>query len=96
VEAVREGMEDARILIALKARLADPSVSMDAKEKIRRLVDVALPAVAGQSTEEVRIGAARYVIDATNNDATVNGLRNALLECVEAVERGGQVRTGSR
>jgi len=83
-EAVREGMEDARILIALKGKLSDPSVSTDAKAKIRHLLESTLPEFAGQSLEEVRVGAARYVLDETNNDATVDAFRRELLDCVAA------------
>jgi hypothetical protein len=86
-EAVREGVEDARILIALRERLSDSSVSADAKAKIRHLLESTLPDFAEQSLEEVRIGAARYVLDETNNDATVDTFRRELLDCVAAVSR---------
>jgi len=86
-EAVREAMEDARILIALRGKLADPSVSPAAKAKIHHLLDVTLPGMAEQSLEEVRIGAARYVLDATNNDGTVAAFRNELLDCAAAVSQ---------
>jgi hypothetical protein len=81
-EAVREGVEDARIVIALRQKLTDPNVSKAAKDKIRHLVEVTLPALAEQSLREVKVGVARYVIDASNNDDTVNELRQEIMDCV--------------
>jgi len=86
-EAVREGMEDARILIALRAKLADPAVGEPTRERIRHLLDVSLPAFASQSLDEVRTGAARYVLDATNNDESVAAFRSEMLDCVESLVR---------
>jgi len=84
-EAVREGLEDARILIALRDRLSDDRFSEETKAKIRHVLDETLPGMAYQSLEEVRIGLARYVLDASNNDATVAAFRQELLDCVEAL-----------
>lgn len=81
-EAVREGMEDTRILIALREKLADPSVGAEAKEKIRRLLDVTVPAIANQTLDELHLGVARYVLDASNNDETVERLRGDMMDCV--------------
>jgi len=38
--------------------------------------------LATQTLEEVRLGVARYVLDASNNDATVERLRNEMMDCV--------------
>ena len=84
-EAVREGVEDARILIALRDKLADANVSADAKEKIAHLLETSLPALSQQTMEEALIGVARYVIDATHNDETVAKFRDELMDCVAAV-----------
>jgi outer membrane protein assembly factor BamB len=86
-EAVREGVEDARILIALREKLADNSVSAAAKEQIRNLLEKTVPDVSRQTMEEARLGVARYVIDATHNDDTVDRLRNDLLDCVAALAK---------
>jgi len=86
-EAVREGVEDARILIALREKLSDPSVSAAAKAKIRHLLEVTLPDMANQSIEEARTGASRYVLDATNNDESVATFRRELLDCAAAASR---------
>jgi hypothetical protein len=84
-EAVREGMEDARILIALRERLSDAAVSDAAKQKIRHVLDVSLPELSRQTMDEARLGFARYVIDATHNAATVEKFRSELMDCVVAV-----------
>jgi hypothetical protein len=86
-EAVRESVEDARIVIALQEKLADPQVSIKAKQQIRHLVEVTLPAIAEQSLEEAKMGMARYVIDASNNDDTVRTLRNEIMDCVALLAR---------
>ena len=87
-EAVREGMEDARILIALRGRLADASVRGTAKAQIRHLLDETVPAIARQSLDEVSLGVARYAIDASNDDATVARLRSEMMDCVALLDAG--------
>jgi len=81
-EAVREGMEDTRILIALREKLSDTSVGGKAKAQIRRLLEETLDDIATQTLHEVHLGVARYVLDASNNDATVERLRNEMMDCV--------------
>ena len=81
-EAVREAVEDARILIALREKLGDGSVSDAAKAKIRHLLGVTLPSMADKSLTEMHLGTARYVIDDTNNDVMVETFRRELLDCV--------------
>ena len=81
-EAVRESIEDARILIALREKLKDPKISEAAKARIRHLVEETLPAIAEQSLNEAKLGVARYVLDESNNDDTVKLLRSEILDCV--------------
>lgn len=81
-EAVREGMEDARILIALRQKLSDPSVAAAAKKRIRRLLDETVDGICAQTLGEMHLGVARYVLDASNNDDTVRKLREQMLDCV--------------
>ena len=81
-EAVREGMEDTRILIALRDKLSDVSVGAATKAQIRHLLDVTIHEIAVQTLQEGRLGVARYVFDDSNNDATVQRLRNEMMDCV--------------
>ena len=85
-EAVREGIEDYRILAALRKRLAEDSgaeVTAAARARIKRLLEVSLPGLLDQSFEEMTLGLGRDVIDASNNDATVGAFRREMMECVE-------------
>src|SRR6267142_2626650 len=89
-EAVREGIEDYRILAALNKRLApdgDDKVSDETRDRIKHLLDVSLPGMVDQSLEEMTRGLGRNVIDASNNDATIGAFRREMLECVEAVAK---------
>jgi outer membrane protein assembly factor BamB len=81
-EAVREGMEDTRILIALRERLSDASVNSAAKAKIHHLLEKTLRDLSRQALDEAHLGAARYVLDASNNDNTVETVRREMLDCV--------------
>jgi outer membrane protein assembly factor BamB len=85
-EAVREGIEDYRILAALQKRLAGDGakLSEDARARIKHLLEVSLPAWIDQSYNEMTRGLGRSVIDASNNDATVGAFRRELIGCVEA------------
>lgn len=86
-EAVREGIEDARILIGLQQKLSDVSVSSEARESIRVLLEQSVPAISKQALSEVHLGVARYVIDDSNNDAAVNMLRNEMMNCVDLLSK---------
>ncbi len=81
-KAVREGIEDARIFMALKERAAKTH-NAALREKVGILAGATIPALMSQSCEEMRLGLARYVLDATNNDATVESLRGELMGCAE-------------
>ncbi|MBI4559183.1 MAG: PQQ-binding-like beta-propeller repeat protein [Candidatus Hydrogenedentes bacterium] len=91
-EAVREGIEDYRILTALRARLSAPEnpLSEEIRAKIAHLMDVSLPAMIDRSFWDMSRGVARYVIDLENNDATVAAFRNELMDCVQAIARAGK------
>jgi len=86
-EAVREGIEDYRILAALRKLLAPNSgakLSDDARVRIQHLLEVTLPTWMDQSYNEMIHGLGRSVIDASNNDATVGVFRRELIECAAA------------
>jgi outer membrane protein assembly factor BamB len=70
-EAVREGIEDFRILTALKARLdarTAPPLSNDARAKVKRLLEVSVP----------------QYIDGVTDEAGLDRLRGEIMDCVEA------------
>lgn len=87
-EAVREGIEDYRILAALRKHLTADSgakLSDATRDRIQHLLEVSLPGMIDQSLEEMTRGLGRNVIDASNNDATIGAFRREMIECVEAV-----------
>ncbi|MEK7685281.1 MAG: PQQ-binding-like beta-propeller repeat protein [Verrucomicrobiota bacterium] len=86
-EAVREGIEDYRVLAALRERLtADGGTKLtdDARSRIKHLLEVSLPGMLDQSLKEMTRGLGRSVIDASNNDTTIGAFRHEMIECVEA------------
>jgi hypothetical protein len=87
-EAVREGIEDYRILVALRKHLSGyggDNLTENARTRIQRLFEVSLPGMIDQSFNEMTRGLGRRVIDASNNDATIGGFRREMMECVEAL-----------
>jgi hypothetical protein len=86
-EGVREGIEDARILTALKQRLEskDAPLPGEVQARIRHLFDVTLAEWMDRSYEEMRQGLGRAALDATNNDGAVNALRAEMLDCAAAI-----------
>src|SRR5438876_2770364 len=89
-EAVREGIEDYRILAALQKCLSadgGSKLNAGARDRIQHLLDITLPGMVDQSLEEMTRGLGRNVIDASNNDATMGAFRREMLECVKAVAK---------
>jgi hypothetical protein len=89
-EAVREGIEDCRILAALQKLLVtngSPELNGATRDRIQHLFEVSLPGMVDQSLEEMKRGLGRGVIDASNNDATIGAFRREMIECVDAVAR---------
>jgi hypothetical protein len=87
-EAVREGIEDYRILAALRNSLGEkggPKQGSTTQNRIKHLLEVSLPGLVDQSLEEMTRGLGRAVIDASNNDGTIGAFRREMMECVEAV-----------
>ncbi len=87
-EAVREGIEDYRILAALRQRIAEAGGARPGegvRARIRHLLDVSLPGMVDQSLEEMTRGLGRDVLDASNNDTTIGAFRREMIECVETV-----------
>ena len=89
-EAVREGIEDYRIAIALReaaAKLGTSPKEIATKARIDALLNDALPAMVDPSRTAAMRGMARYVLDEYGNDNTMNAFREELLACVEELTR---------
>jgi outer membrane protein assembly factor BamB len=85
-EAVRQGIEDARMLIALQeseAATTNPAL----RQRVRNLFSVALPALLDRSHQEVLVGLGRSALTLSQNDATLAAFRREMLDCIEAVCR---------
>ena len=89
-EAVREGIEDYRILSALRRASQAPKTGRaeaEVQKRIRTLLEERLPAMIDESNANVVLGQARYVLDAVSNDSTIRAFRDEMMRCVEALAR---------
>lgn len=83
-EAVREGIEDARILMALRQRL-QTTPDEEVRRRLQHLFETSLPAIFETSLKEVILGLGRHAIDLTNSEENLNAFRNEMLDCVESI-----------
>ncbi|MBI5093575.1 MAG: PQQ-binding-like beta-propeller repeat protein [Candidatus Hydrogenedentes bacterium] len=87
-EAVREGIEDTRIVAALRKRLEAKDgapLSDDARARIKHLLEAGLPGLVDEGYKAVTQGAARNVIDQAYSETKMNAFRTELMNCVEAL-----------
>jgi len=86
-EAVREGIEDYRILVSLKARLQQnpTTLSLDTKKKIEQLLK-SVTDLIDQSDREMKLGMSGKVMDVTNSEEAVRKIRNEMMECVRQLQ----------
>jgi hypothetical protein len=75
-EAVREGIEDFRILPALKQRMraATGALPQAVRAKVQHMLEISLP---------------RF-IDGVTDEAGLDALRSEMMDCVEAVTAAGK------
>ncbi|MBM3493648.1 MAG: DUF4091 domain-containing protein [Armatimonadetes bacterium] len=83
-EAVREGIEDVRILLALR-RVRSTTKDPAMRARLSRLLDVSLPALVDRSHREVTIGLGPSAVFASLNETTLAAFRSEMLDCVEAI-----------
>ncbi len=76
-EAVREGVEDFRILIALRECLRDPGIGEDVRARIRHLFEVSVPRFVGKVMNFRDIP--------QNLAESLRSLRSEMMDCVSAV-----------
>ncbi|MEN8191419.1 MAG: glycoside hydrolase domain-containing protein [Bacteroidota bacterium] len=84
-EAVREGIEDYRIVSALKNYLTKDDLDKNVKDKIKHLINVCLPELVDPPAQAVKYGQSRNVIDNLANEQKMNDFRMKLIECVRDV-----------
>ena len=87
-EAVREGIEDARILIALQKFMVknkdNPRAAWTIK-KIRLLFKKDLPALVDPGYQAMKLGLSREAIDASCNEKRLADFRSKIMTCVRSV-----------
>jgi len=84
-EAVREGLEDFRILTALREWAGKTDAATN--KKLAHLFDTSLPDLVDPSYAEMKIGLGRSVIDASSHESRLLAFRKEMLDCVQAVAR---------
>jgi len=82
-EAVREGLEDFRILTALREWAAKTDAATN--KKLTQLFETSLPDLVDPSYQEMKIGLGRSVIDASSHESRLLAFRREMLDCVQAV-----------
>ena len=89
-EAVREGVEDYRIVIALKRYLAKEDLDKNVRDKIEKLISVDLPELIDPAAQAVNYGQSRSVIDNLASEEKMDKFRGEMIECVKLLlENGG-------
>ncbi|MCC6695830.1 MAG: PQQ-binding-like beta-propeller repeat protein [Candidatus Hydrogenedentes bacterium] len=87
-EAVREGIEDYRISVALRAALDASSTAPmpDAlRTRIQALLETQLPRLVDQCYAEMARGLGRPMLEQSLNEDSLNTFRTEMLDCVEAL-----------
>ena len=85
-EAVREGIEDFRIVTALKKYL-NTETNPDAAscKKIEHLMTVSLPDLIDPGYQAMKLGQSREVFDKVCSELKMEAFRNEMIDCIKAV-----------
>jgi len=81
-EAVREGIEDYRILSALWNCVQDSYADKEIRNRVERLIKETLVPWMDQSYQEMTVGLSRDVIDLTNSEKSVEQFREEMMTCI--------------
>lgn len=81
-EAVREGIEDYRILNALRSHLQGRDTDKEIRSRVDRLLKETLAQWMDQSYREMNLGLSRDAIDLTNSEEKVRQFREEMLTCI--------------
>jgi hypothetical protein len=87
-EAVRESIEDYRIVNSLKA-LRDQNgstLTSESKNRIDTLL-LSIYSFIDQSDKEMKLGMSRKVMDVTNSEEAVIKLRKELMDCIRSINQ---------
>ncbi len=84
-EAVREGIEDYRILYALKNYLNKNDLDENARKKIKHLVEVSLHELVDPVARAVKYGQSRNIIDSLASEEKLEKFREGMNACIKVV-----------
>ncbi|MDP2338308.1 MAG: ChbG/HpnK family deacetylase [Bacteroidota bacterium] len=85
-EAVREGIEDYRILAALKEYLKpDAKVDDNVRNKIEHLLKTSLPNLVDPGSQAMKLGQSREVFDLVCSDSKMDAFRNEMISCIQSI-----------
>ncbi|MEI7828341.1 MAG: PQQ-binding-like beta-propeller repeat protein [Prolixibacteraceae bacterium] len=89
-EAVREGVEDYRILLGLKEYLGQnlKTMKVESRQRIEKLL-TSMTALIDQSDKEMKLGMSRKVMDVTNSEEAIIQFRKEMMDCVKEINDSG-------
>ena len=95
-EAVREGIEDYRIVAALKKYL-NQEVNPDAevRKSIEHLINISLPDLVDPGYQAMKLGQSREVFDKVCSESKMDAFRNEMMACVKSVIAGEKKETSA-
>jgi predicted glycoside hydrolase/deacetylase ChbG (UPF0249 family) len=86
-EAVREGIEDYRILAALKDYLKpDSKIDEQTRKDLEHLFNVSLPNLVDPGYQAMKLGQSRETFDRACNELKMEDFRNEMLSVIESVQ----------
>ncbi|MCA9435447.1 MAG: hypothetical protein KC978_06655, partial [Candidatus Omnitrophica bacterium] len=88
-EAIREGLEDFRILTALNQRLREGQLTEEVRDKIDHLLNVSLPKLVDPASDATVLGLGRFAIDQYLGAEKLKSFRIEMLDCVNALSTSG-------
>jgi len=91
-EAVREGIEDYRILSALNKYLSKKDLDKNVRDKIEHLINVSLPELVDPAAQAVQYGQSRSVIDNLASEEKMDQFREEMIESIKSFLKIVKVR----
>jgi outer membrane protein assembly factor BamB len=82
-EAVRQGIEEARLLIAIKQKAAAENASTALRSALDTLIQNSLPELVDRSHREVIVGLGRSAFSQSQNEQKYQKFLSELLDCAE-------------
>ena len=82
-EAVREGIEDYRILEALKSAQNDATLDPSVIQSIDHLINTSLPEFVDPGYQAMKLGFSREVFDFISSDLKMTNFRAEMMSCIQ-------------